>query len=48
MRSTAATYNAAVVDLFDLLADPTRIGPDGLHPNARGQQVIANVIAAKL
>ncbi len=48
VRSTAATYNAAVVDLFDLLADPTRIGPDGLHPNARGQQVIANAIAAKL
>jgi lysophospholipase L1-like esterase len=37
-----------VVDLFSDLANPELIGPDGLHPNARGQQVIANAIAAKL
>ncbi len=45
---TAVLYGATVVDLFDLLADPTLIGPDKLHPNARGQKVIAGAIAAKL
>ncbi len=45
---TAATYKALVVDLFDLLADPTLISSDKLHPNSRGQQVIANAIAAAL
>jgi lysophospholipase L1-like esterase len=48
VKDTAATYKAVVVDLFNLLVDPTLIGPDKLHPNARGQQVIANAIGAKL
>jgi lysophospholipase L1-like esterase len=41
-------YGAVVVDLFNKLTDPSLIGPDGLHPNSKGQQVIANAIAAKL
>ncbi len=45
---TAATYKALVVDLFDLLADPTLISSDKLHPNSRGLQVIAIAIAAVL
>jgi lysophospholipase L1-like esterase len=48
VKATAPNYGATVVDLFNLLADPQLIGPDGLHPNARGQQVIADAIAAKL
>jgi lysophospholipase L1-like esterase len=48
VKSMATTYSAGLVDLFSKLADPTLIGPDGLHPNVRGQQAIADAIAASL
>jgi lysophospholipase L1-like esterase len=48
VKSMATTYSAGLVDLFNKLANPTLIGPDGLHPNSQGQQVIANAIAVKL
>ena len=41
VKSMATTYSAGLVDLFSKLADPALIGPDGLHPNVRGQQAIA-------
>jgi len=48
IKNTAPNYGAVVVDLFNKLTDPSLIGSDGLHPNSKGQQVIANAIAAKL
>lgn len=48
VKDTAAIYSATVVDLYNVLNDPTLIGPDKLHPNGRGQRAIANAIAAKL
>jgi lysophospholipase L1-like esterase len=48
VKSMATTYSAGLVDLFSKLADPTLIGPDGLHPNVRGQQAIADAIAASI
>jgi lysophospholipase L1-like esterase len=48
IKSTAPNYGAVVVDLFSKLTDPSLISSDGLHPNSKGQQVIANAIAAKL
>jgi lysophospholipase L1-like esterase len=44
----ANAFNAKVVDLFKKLSNPSLIGSDGLHPNSRGQQVIANAIKSKL
>jgi lysophospholipase L1-like esterase len=48
VKSMATTYSAGLADLFSKLADPQLIGPDGLHPNVRGQQVIADAIGAAL
>jgi lysophospholipase L1-like esterase len=48
VNEVAETYGTRIVDLFNLLADPRLIGPDKLHPNARGQKVIADAIAAQL
>jgi lysophospholipase L1-like esterase len=44
----ANAFGAKVVDLFKKLSNPSLIGSDGLHPNSRGQQVIANAIKSKL
>jgi lysophospholipase L1-like esterase len=44
----ANAFGAKVVDLFKKLSSPSLIGSDGLHPNSRGQQVIANAIKSKL
>jgi lysophospholipase L1-like esterase len=48
IKNMATTYNAGLVDLFSKLVDPALIGPDGLHPNDRGQQALAGAIGAKL
>ena len=44
----ANAFGAKVVDLFKKLSNPSLIGSDGLHPNSKGQQVIANAIKSKL
>jgi lysophospholipase L1-like esterase len=44
----AGAFHAGLVNLFSKLSSSNLYGPDGFHPNSRGQQVIANAIAAKL
>jgi lysophospholipase L1-like esterase len=44
----ARAFHAGLVNLFSKLSSSNLYGPDGFHPNSKGQQVIANAIAAKL
>jgi phospholipase/lecithinase/hemolysin len=48
VKKQASRYSAGFVDLFTKLTNGNLIESDGLHPNAQGQRVIANAIAAKL
>jgi lysophospholipase L1-like esterase len=44
IRQKAEQYNAVVVDLNDpLFTDPEYLSQDGLHPNSRGYQKIADI-----
>jgi lysophospholipase L1-like esterase len=50
IREQAESYGAVCLDAWSLpgLADPELYGPDRLHPNSRGHQLIAAACADKL
>jgi lysophospholipase L1-like esterase len=48
LKGVAEDAEAEVVDLFGALTNPKLLQKDGLHPNAAGQKVIADLIDAAL
>jgi lysophospholipase L1-like esterase len=48
VRRQAAAFSAGLVDLFNKLPSADLYTSDGLHPNAKGQAIIAKAIGAKL
>jgi lysophospholipase L1-like esterase len=48
VRRQATAFSAGLVDLFNKLPSADLYTSDGLHPNAKGQAIIAKAIGAKL